>query len=129
MAHVANIHIHLAARNFGVQEWSGTEPPISFSNGPKGPREALLDAFPASPEFRNGDVYANDKPGLGVDINETGSGEVSRPRRPSPLGRRRGWSMALADTLIYEDSSFRRRPESRKSNELASLGDESSEFF
>ena len=27
MAHAANIHIDLAARNFGVQEWSGTEPP------------------------------------------------------------------------------------------------------
>ena len=27
LAHAANIHIDLASRNFGVQEWSGTEPP------------------------------------------------------------------------------------------------------
>ena len=70
MAHAANIHIDLAARNFGVQEWSGTEPPNFVIQELKGPREALLDVFPGLPEFRNGYVYANDKPGLGVDIDE-----------------------------------------------------------
>ncbi|MFM0009383.1 enolase C-terminal domain-like protein [Paraburkholderia sediminicola] len=71
LAHAANIHIDLAARNFGVQEWSGTEPPNFVIQDLKGPREALLDVFPGLPEFRNGHVYANDKPGLGVDIDET----------------------------------------------------------
>jgi len=71
LAHAANIHIDLAARNFGVQEWSGTEPPNFVIQELKGPREALLDVFPGLPEFRNGYVYANDRPGLGVDINET----------------------------------------------------------
>ena len=70
LAHAANIHIDLAARNFGVQEWSGTEPPNFVIQELKGPREALLDVFPGLPEFRQGYVYANDKPGLGVDINE-----------------------------------------------------------
>ena len=70
LAHAANIHIDLAARNFGVQEWSGTEPPNFVIQELKGPREALLDVFPGLPEFRNGYVYANDKPGLGVDLNE-----------------------------------------------------------
>jgi len=70
MAHAANIHIDLAARNFGVQEWSGTEPPNFVIQELKGPREALLDVFPGLPEFRNGYVYANDKPGLGVEIDE-----------------------------------------------------------
>ena len=70
LAHAANIHIDLAARNFGVQEWSGTEPPNFVIQELKGPHEALLDVFPGLPEFRNGYVYANDKPGLGVDINE-----------------------------------------------------------
>jgi hypothetical protein len=36
----------------------------------KGPREALLDVFPGLPEFKNGYVYANDNPGLGVEINK-----------------------------------------------------------
>ncbi|MBT9551709.1 MAG: starvation-sensing protein RspA [Hydrogenophaga sp.] len=70
LAHAANIHIDLAARNFGVQEWSGTEPPNFVIQELKGPREALLDVFPGLPEFRNGYVYANDKPGLGVDLDE-----------------------------------------------------------
>jgi mannonate dehydratase len=70
LAHAANIHIDLAAPNMGVQEWSGIEPPngvIQELNGVKG---ALLDVFPGLPEYRNGFVYPNDKPGLGVDINE-----------------------------------------------------------
>ena len=71
MAHAANIHIDLAARNFGVQEWSGTEPPNFVIQELKGPREALLDVFPGLPEFRKGYVYANEKPGLGVELNET----------------------------------------------------------
>jgi mannonate dehydratase len=70
MAHAANIHIDLAARNFGVQEWSGTEPPNFVIQELKGPREALLEVFPGLPEFRNGYVYANDKPGLGVELDE-----------------------------------------------------------
>jgi mannonate dehydratase len=70
LAHAANIHIDLAARNFGVQEWSGTEPPNFVIQELKGPRAALLDVFPGLPEFHNGYVYANDLPGLGVDIDE-----------------------------------------------------------
>ena len=70
LAHAANIHIDLAARNFGVQEWSGTEPPNFVIQELKGPREALLDVFPGLPEFRQGHVYANDKPGLGIELNE-----------------------------------------------------------
>jgi mannonate dehydratase len=70
LAHAANIHIDLATRNFGVQEWSGSEPPNFVIQELKGPREALLDVFPGLPEFRDGHVYANDKPGLGVDLDE-----------------------------------------------------------
>ncbi|WP_250493842.1 MULTISPECIES: enolase C-terminal domain-like protein [unclassified Caballeronia] len=70
LAHAANIHIDLASRNFGVQEWSGTEPPNFVIQNLKGPRAALLDVFPGLPEFRDGYVHANDKPGLGVDIDE-----------------------------------------------------------
>jgi mannonate dehydratase len=70
LAHAANIHIDLASRNFGVQEWSGTEPPNAVIQQLSGPRDALLDVFPGLPEFRNGYVYANDEPGLGVDLNE-----------------------------------------------------------
>lgn len=70
LAHAANIHIDLAARNFGVQEWSGIEPPNFVIQELKGPHGALLEVFPGLPEFRDGYVYANDRPGLGVDLNE-----------------------------------------------------------
>ncbi|MEO7335226.1 MAG: enolase C-terminal domain-like protein [Caldimonas sp.] len=70
LAHAANIHIDLASRNFGLQEWSGTEPPNFVIQELKGPPGALLDVFPGLPEFRRGYVYANDKPGLGVDLDE-----------------------------------------------------------
>ena len=70
LAHAANIHIDLAARNFGVQEWSGIEPPNFVIQELRENHEALLDVFPGLPEYRDGYVYPNDKQGLGVDINE-----------------------------------------------------------
>lgn len=70
LAHAANIHIDLAAPNFGVQEWSGIEPPNFVIQELKGPHGALLEVFPGLPEFKDGYVYANEKPGLGVDLNE-----------------------------------------------------------
>lgn len=70
MAHAANIHIDLAASNFGVQEWSGIEPPNFVIQELRKQNGALLEVFEGLPEFKDGYVYANDKPGLGVDINE-----------------------------------------------------------
>ena len=77
LAHAASIHIDLAARNFGVQEWSGIEPPNFVIQELKGPHGALLEVFPGLPEYKNGYVYPNDKPGLGVDINETEAAKYS----------------------------------------------------
>lgn len=57
VGHAANIHMDLAIWNFGIQEWAG------FS-------QACMDVFPGCPELRKGYVYANDKPGLGIDIDE-----------------------------------------------------------
>lgn len=70
MAHAANVHIDLAAPNFGVQEWSGIEPPNFVIQKLRNQHGALLEVFDGLPEFKDGYVYANDRPGLGVDINE-----------------------------------------------------------
>ncbi len=71
LAHAANIHIDLAAQNLGLQEWSGIEPPNFVIQKLSGPKGALLDVFPGMPEYGgDGFVYANDKPGLGVELNE-----------------------------------------------------------
>lgn len=57
VGHAANIHLDLSAWNFGIQEWSGWT-------------ERSQTVFPGCPELRKGYVYANDRPGLGIDIDE-----------------------------------------------------------
>jgi mannonate dehydratase len=57
VGHAANLHLDLWAPNFGVQEW------CRFP-------ELVYEIFPGLPEVRNGYMYPNDKPGLGIDINE-----------------------------------------------------------
>ncbi|MFI3325366.1 MAG: enolase C-terminal domain-like protein [Clostridia bacterium] len=57
IGHAANIHLDLTARNFGIQEWTKIN-------------DTLEEVFPGCPTFKNGYIYANEKPGLGIDINE-----------------------------------------------------------
>jgi mannonate dehydratase len=57
VGHAANVHLDLVCRNFGIQEWAGLG-------------GALPDVFPGCPELRGGYVYANDRPGLGIDLDE-----------------------------------------------------------
>ncbi len=56
VGHAANLHLDLSAPNFGIQEW------CRFP-------ELVYEIFPGTPEVRNGYMYPNDKPGLGIDIN------------------------------------------------------------
>jgi mannonate dehydratase len=69
-SHHGKRQTRVASRNFGLQEGWGTEPPNFVIRERKGPRAALLDVFPGLPEFRDSYVYANDRPGRGVDIDE-----------------------------------------------------------
>ena len=57
VGHAANAHIDLAVWNFGIQE---------------GPRfsDLLREIFPGCPEVRDGYMFVNEAPGLGVDVNE-----------------------------------------------------------
>lgn len=57
VGHAANLHMDLWAPNFGIQEWYRAKP-LDY------------EVFPGMPEIRNGYMYANDKPGLGIDIDE-----------------------------------------------------------
>lgn len=70
IAHAANIHIDLASSNFGLQEWSGIEPPNFILYKLREQKGALLDVFKGLPEYHDGYVYANNDPGLGIDIDE-----------------------------------------------------------
>ena len=57
VGHAANMHLDLWAPNFGVQEW------CRFN-------ELVYEIFPGLPEVRDGYMYPNDQPGLGIDIDE-----------------------------------------------------------
>ena len=55
--HAANVHLDLATPNFGIQEAR------EFN-------QAEQDVFPGCPTLKDGYYWANDKPGLGIDLNE-----------------------------------------------------------
>ncbi len=57
VGHAANLHLDVWAPNFGIQEW------CRFP-------EVVYEMFPGCPEVRNGYMYPNNRPGLGVDIDE-----------------------------------------------------------
>ena len=57
VGHAANLNLDLSSHNFGIYEFSGFN-------------EAAQEVFPGCPEVRNGYLYSNDKPGLGIDIDE-----------------------------------------------------------
>ncbi|MBO5566446.1 MAG: starvation-sensing protein RspA [Succinivibrio sp.] len=70
LGHAANIHLDMSSVNFGVQEWSGIEPPNFVIQTLSSKKGALLDVFRGMPEFRQGFVYPNEKPGLGIEVDE-----------------------------------------------------------
>jgi len=57
VGHAANLHLDLWAPNFGIQEW------CRFN-------DLVYEMFPGLPVVRNGYMYPNDRPGLGIDIDE-----------------------------------------------------------
>lgn len=60
VGHAANLMIDLNAWNFGIQE-----------AGPMAnPDDLLRDIFPGLPEVRDGYMWANGRPGLGIDFDE-----------------------------------------------------------
>jgi mannonate dehydratase len=69
VGHAANTHIDFAIWNFGIQE------SVNFN-------EATLEIFPGSPYLKNGYMYVNEAPGLGVDINEKAAAKYPAHFRP-----------------------------------------------
>lgn len=58
VGHAANLHLDVWAPNFGIQEW------CRFP-------EIVYEMFPGTPAVRDGYMYPNDDPGLGIDVDET----------------------------------------------------------
>jgi mannonate dehydratase len=57
VGHAANLHLDLAVPNFGIQEAHRFD-------------DVCREVFPGAPEIHDGMMWANDKPGLGIDIDE-----------------------------------------------------------
>jgi len=57
IGHMAMTHLNLSITNFGIQEYSEMN-------------EATHEIFPGLPEMKGGYLYANDKPGWGIEVNE-----------------------------------------------------------
>lgn len=70
IGHCANVTLDLVAYNFGIQEWTF-------------PNEAVQDVFEGYPVVKEGYVYANEKPGWGVEVNEKAAAKY-------PYGSERG---------------------------------------
>jgi mannonate dehydratase len=70
IGHCANVTLDLVSPNFGIQEWTM-------------PNERIQEVFTGYPVVKDGYIYANEKPGWGVEINETAAAKY-------PYGSERG---------------------------------------
>jgi len=80
VGHAANGHIDLAVWNFGIQEshfWSAK----------------AQEVFPGCTTYKNGYMYINEGPGLGIDINEKEAAKY-------PVGTRSRWTVRKKDGTI-----------------------------
>jgi mannonate dehydratase len=57
IGHAANVTLDVTSNNFGIQEWTF-------------PSDAVQEVFDGYPVVKDGYVYANDKPGWGIEVNE-----------------------------------------------------------
>ncbi len=69
VGHAVNLHLDLSSWNFGIQE-AHLFP------------ERTREVFPGTPEFHDGALWSNDKPGLGVDIDEALAAKYPFPEHP-----------------------------------------------
>ena len=74
MGHAAHAHIDLAIWNFGIQE------SVEFS-------DKLKEIFPGHTYIKDGYMYVNEAPGLGIDFNEKLAAKYPISDTSSPYGQ------------------------------------------
>jgi mannonate dehydratase len=58
VGHAAGLHLAVASPNFGIQEWAGFP-------------DAVYEVFDGCPRAAGGYLYPNERPGLGIEIDES----------------------------------------------------------
>jgi mannonate dehydratase len=76
IGHAANLHLDLTIPNFGIQER------IVFS-------DAVREVFPGCPEIKDGYMWASNRPGLGIDIDEKAAARYPHASIPGNFGPKR----------------------------------------
>jgi mannonate dehydratase len=66
VGHAANLHLDVSSSNFGIQE------AYVFP-------DRTREVFPGCPEIRDGAMWTNDQPGLGIDVDEALAAEYPFP--------------------------------------------------
>ena len=69
VGHAANLHLDLSCHNFGVQEQHVFD-------------ERTREVFPGTPEIKNGYLWPNERPGLGVELDEELAAKYPFPEDP-----------------------------------------------
>ncbi|MGC4105736.1 MAG: D-galactonate dehydratase family protein [Thermomicrobiales bacterium] len=69
VGHAANLALDLAVPNFGIQEAHIFQ-------------ERTQEVFPGCPEIHDGAMWSNEKPGLGIDVNEELAAKYPFPDHP-----------------------------------------------
>jgi mannonate dehydratase len=69
VGHAANLQLVLSSHNFGIQEAT------LFG-------ERTKEVFPGCPEIRDGSMWSNEKPGLGIDVDEALAAKYPFPEHP-----------------------------------------------
>ncbi len=87
LAHAAQLALELASYNFGVHE------------GGSFPKETQ-EVFVGCPEQRNGYLYAQEKPGLGIEVDETVAAKFPFPEGPPNFDYSWGTTRRLDGTVI-----------------------------
>jgi mannonate dehydratase len=70
VGHAAGLALELASYNFGIHE-SGVFP------------DRTREVFPGCPEMKDGYLYANEAPGLGIDLDEALAAKFPHPDSPT----------------------------------------------
>ena len=70
VGHAAGLALELSTHNFGIHE-GGVFP------------DRTREVFPGCPETKDGFLYANESPGLGIDLDETLAARFPHPEEPT----------------------------------------------